>query len=49
VAKARAEQALASFTGDPFRAGTMSPAATILATARRVVAETRALRAELCG
>jgi hypothetical protein len=48
VAKARAEQALASFTGDPFRARTMSPTATILATARRVVDETLVLRRELC-
>ena len=48
-AKARAEQALASFTGDPLRAGSMSPSATVFPTARRVVAETRSLRAELCG
>ncbi|MGE5272374.1 MAG: hypothetical protein ACM3QU_01185 [Verrucomicrobiota bacterium] len=48
-AKARAEQALASFTGDPLRSGSMSPSATVLPTAQRVVAETHALRAELCG
>jgi hypothetical protein len=48
-AKLRAEQALASFTGDPLRAGSMSPSATVLRTARRLVAETRALRSELCG
>jgi hypothetical protein len=48
-AKARAEQALASFTGDPLRAGSMSPSATVLPTARRVVAESRSLRSELCG
>jgi len=48
-AKARAEQALAAFTGDPLQAGSMSPSATVLATARRVVAETRSLRAELCS
>jgi hypothetical protein len=48
-AKARAEQALASFTGDPLRAGSMSPSTTVLPTARRVVAESRSLRRELCG
>jgi hypothetical protein len=48
-AKARAAQALASFTGDPLRAGSMSPSATLLATARRVVAETRSLRRQFCG
>jgi hypothetical protein len=46
--KARAEQALASFSGDPLRSGSMSPTATILPTARRVVEETRSLRSELC-
>lgn len=48
-AKARAEQALLSFSGDPLRSGSMSPTATILPTARRVVEETRSLRSELCG
>jgi len=48
-ARARAEQVLASFTGDPLRAGSMSPTATILPTTQRVIAETRSLRAELCG
>jgi hypothetical protein len=47
-AKTRAEQALASFSGDPLRSGSMSPTATILPTARRVVDETRSLRSELC-
>jgi hypothetical protein len=48
-AKARAEQALASFTRDSLDSLSMSPGATILPTARRVVAETRSLRKELCG
>lgn len=48
-AKARAEQALASFTRDSLDSLSMSPSATILPTARRAVAETRALRAQLCG
>jgi hypothetical protein len=48
-ARARAEQALGTFTGDPLRSGSMSPTATILMSARRVVAETRALRGELCS
>lgn len=48
AAKARAEQALRSFTGDPLRSGSMSPTATILSSARRAVGETRALRRQLC-
>jgi hypothetical protein len=48
-AKARAEQALASFTGDALRSGSMSPSTTILPTARRVIAETHGLRRRLCG
>jgi hypothetical protein len=48
-AKARAEQALRSFTGDPLRSRTMSPTATILMSAQRVVGETRALRRQLCS
>jgi hypothetical protein len=48
-AKAKAEQALRSFTGDPFRSRTMSPTATILMSAQRVVGETRALRRQLCS
>jgi hypothetical protein len=48
-ARARAEQALASFTRDSLDSLSMSPSATILPTARRVVAETRSLRRELCG
>jgi hypothetical protein len=44
-AKAKAEQALASFTGDQL---SMSPRVTILPTAQRVVAETRLLRRQLC-
>ncbi|HEY7604312.1 MAG TPA: hypothetical protein VH760_08610 [Gaiellaceae bacterium] len=47
-AKARAEQALASFTRDSLGSLSMSPSATILPTARRVVAETRSLRERLC-
>ena len=47
-AKTRAEQALAAFTGDPLRSRTMSPTATILPTARRLVAETRSLRTQFC-
>jgi len=47
-AKARAEQALAAFTGDPLRSRTMSPTATILTTTRRLVAETRVLRRQFC-
>jgi hypothetical protein len=47
-ARARAEQALGSFTGDALRSGSMSPTATILMSARRAVGETRALRDELC-
>ena len=48
-ARARAQQALASFTRDSLDSLSMSPTATILPTARRVVAETRSLRRELCG
>jgi hypothetical protein len=48
-AKARAEQALASFTRDSLDTLSMSPTATILPTARRLVAETRSLRNDLCG
>lgn len=48
-ARARAEQALGTFTGDPLRSVSMSPSATILMSARRAVAETRALRGELCS
>jgi hypothetical protein len=48
-AKARAEQALRSFTGDPLRSRTMSPTANILTNAQRVVGETRALRRQLCS
>jgi hypothetical protein len=47
--RVRAEQALASFAGDPLESGSMSPTATILPTAQRVVAETRSLRSELCS
>jgi hypothetical protein len=47
-AKARAERALASFTRDSLGSLSMSPAATILPTARRLVAETHALRGDLC-
>jgi hypothetical protein len=48
-AKAKAEQALAAFSGDPLRSGTMSPTATILITTHRVIAETQALRRRFCG
>jgi hypothetical protein len=48
-AKARAEEALTSFSGDPLSSGSMSPAATILVTTQRVVGETQSLRSELCG
>jgi hypothetical protein len=48
-AGARAEQALASFTRDSLESLSMSPSATILPTARRVVSETRSLRKQLCG
>jgi hypothetical protein len=48
-AKARAEQALASFDRDSLDSLSMSPAATILPTARRLVAQTRTLRQQLCG
>jgi hypothetical protein len=47
-AKAKAEQALASFSGDALRSGSMSPTATILPTSRRVIRETRSLLAALC-
>jgi hypothetical protein len=47
-ARVRAEQALATFTGDALRSGSMSPTATILMSARRAVDETRALRDEFC-
>lgn len=47
-AKARAEQALKAFSGDPLRSGSMSPTATILVTTQRVVGETHSLRSELC-
>jgi hypothetical protein len=47
-AKARAEQALSAFSGDPLRSGSMSPTATIVPTAQRVIAETRALRLDFC-
>jgi hypothetical protein len=48
-AKARAEQALASLSSDLQGPGSMSPTATILPTAQRVIAEARLLREELCG
>jgi hypothetical protein len=48
-AKAMAEQALASFTRDSLDTLSMSAAATILPTARRMVAETRSLRKDFCG
>ena len=48
-AKARAEQALTAFSGDPLRSGSMSPTATILVTTQRVVGETQSLRSELCS
>jgi hypothetical protein len=48
-AKATAEQALASFSSDPLRSGSMSPTTTLLPTAQRVIAETRSLRKDLCG
>jgi len=48
-ARARARQALTSFTRDSLDSLSMSPSATILPTARRVVAETRSLRREFCG
>lgn len=47
-AKARAEQALASFDRDSLDSLSMSPGATILPTARRLVAEARTLRRLLC-
>ena len=47
-AKVRAEQALASFTRDSLDTLSMSSGATILPTARRIVAETRSLRRKLC-
>ena len=48
-AKARAEQALASFDRDSLDSLSMSPSATIVPTTRRIVAETRSLRERLCG
>jgi hypothetical protein len=48
-AKKRAEQALASFTRDPLDSLSMSPGATTVPTARRIVLETRSLREQLCG
>jgi len=47
-ARAKAEQALASFTRDTADSLSMSPSATIVPTARRMVTETRLLRSQLC-
>jgi len=47
-AKARAAQALVSFDRDSLDSLSMSPGATILPTARRLVAEAQTLRRLLC-
>jgi hypothetical protein len=47
-AKTRAEQALAAFDRDALDSLSMSPGATILPSARRLVAEAQTLRRLLC-